>query len=75
VEIPTTTASANSPDPSVGEDGLQADLDATVGVDGSSLDPKAARILLEAVAAMWEVHWLREIPPLHRGCLATLRSL
>jgi hypothetical protein len=56
VEIPTMAASASSPDPSVGADGLQADLDATVGADGSSLDPKAARILLEAMAAMWEVH-------------------
>jgi hypothetical protein len=76
VEIPTTAAApalqleitmavvaATSPDPSVGEEGLQADLDMAVGVDASSLDPKSARILLKAVAATWEVHWLREILP------------
>jgi hypothetical protein len=45
----------------VGEEGLQADLDRTVGVDTSSLNPKAVRIQSEAMAAMWEVHWLREI--------------
>jgi hypothetical protein len=44
-------------------EGLQADLDTTVGVDVSSLDPKAVRILSEAVTAMWEVHRLREILP------------
>jgi hypothetical protein len=38
-------------------------LDTIVGVDSSSLDPKVARILSEAVAAMWEVHWLWEILP------------
>jgi hypothetical protein len=54
----------SSPDPSVGEEGLQADLDTTVGAGASSLDPKAARILPEAVAAMWEVHQLREILPI-----------
>jgi hypothetical protein len=76
VEIPTTAAApalqleiamavvaATSPDPSLGEEGLQADLDMAVGVDASSLDPKSARILLKAVAATWEVHWLREILP------------
>jgi hypothetical protein len=35
----------------MGEEGLQVDLDMTVGADASSLDLKAARILLEAVAA------------------------
>jgi hypothetical protein len=64
VEIPTTPAVTSSPDPSVGEEGLQADLDTTVGADASSLDPKAARILPEVVAAMWEVHQLREILPI-----------
>jgi hypothetical protein len=49
---------ASSPDPSVGEEGFQADLDMTVGADASSLDPKAARILPEAVVATWEVHQL-----------------
>jgi hypothetical protein len=63
VEIPMMTASTSSPDPSVGEEGLEADLDTTVGVDASSLDPKAARILLEVVAATWEVHRLWEILP------------
>jgi hypothetical protein len=33
VEIPMMTASASSPDPSMGEEGLEADLDTTVGVD------------------------------------------
>jgi hypothetical protein len=66
VEIPTAAA-ANSPGPSVGEEGLEADLDMTVGVDTSSLDPKAARILPEAVAPTREMHQLWEICPLHRG--------
>jgi hypothetical protein len=56
VEIPKMAVAASSPDPSVGEEGLQADLDMAVGADGSSLDPKA-------VAATWEVHRLREILP------------
>jgi hypothetical protein len=57
VEIPTTSTSASTstPDPFVGAEGLQADLDMTVGADASSLDPKAARILSEAVTATWEV--------------------
>jgi hypothetical protein len=58
VVIPMTVASASSTDPSVGEEGLQADLDTTVGADAISLDPKAARILPEAVVATWEVHQL-----------------
>jgi hypothetical protein len=57
------TVSASSPDLSMGEKGLQADLDMVVGEDASSLDLKAARILPEAVAATWEVHQLREILP------------
>jgi hypothetical protein len=55
---------ASSLDPSMGEEGLQADLDTTVGADASSLDLKAARILLEAVAATWELHRLWEILPI-----------
>jgi hypothetical protein len=62
VEIPTAVA-ASSPDPSVGEEGLHADLDMVVGVDAGSLDPKAARILPEVVTTMWEVHRLWEILP------------
>jgi hypothetical protein len=54
---------ASSPDPYVREEGLQADLDMDVGVDASSLDLKATRILPEAVAATWEVHRLRGILP------------
>jgi hypothetical protein len=50
MEIPTASASASTPDPSMGEECLQVDL-------------KAARILSEAVAAMWEVHRLWEIIP------------
>jgi hypothetical protein len=63
VEIPTALVIASIPDPSVGEQCLQADLDTSVGVNARSLDPKLARILPEAVAATWEVHWLREILP------------
>jgi hypothetical protein len=55
------TVAASSPDPSVGEDDLQADLDIVVGADVSSMYPKAARILSEAVTATWEVHRLQEI--------------
>jgi hypothetical protein len=63
VEIPKAVAAASSPDldPFVGEGGLQADLDMAVGADARSLDPKAARILPEEVAATWEVHQLWEI--------------
>jgi hypothetical protein len=56
VEIPTVSASARTPNPSVGEECLQDDLDMVVGADASSLDLKVARILPEAMAAMWEVH-------------------
>jgi hypothetical protein len=61
VEIPSVVASTSSLDPSMEEEGLQLDLDMTVEADASSLDPKAARILSEAVVAMWEVHRLWEI--------------
>jgi hypothetical protein len=61
VEIPTAAVVASSPDPSMGEEGLQADLDTAIGANASSLNPKAARILPEAVAATWEVHRLWEI--------------
>jgi hypothetical protein len=61
VEIPTAAVVASSPDPSMGEEGLQADLDTAVGANASSLNPKAARILPKAVAATWEVHQLWEI--------------
>jgi hypothetical protein len=54
-------ATTSRPDPSVGEEGLQANLNTIVGVDASSLDPKATRILSEAVAATREVHQLWEI--------------
>jgi hypothetical protein len=63
VEIPMMAVMASSPDLSVGEEGLQ-DLDTAVGVDTSSLDLKAARIVPEAVAATWEVHQLWEILPI-----------
>jgi hypothetical protein len=56
VEIPMAVVVASSPDLFVGEEGLQADLDTTIGADASSLDPKAARILPEAVVATPEVH-------------------
>jgi hypothetical protein len=54
---------ASSPDLFVGEEGLQANLDTTVGVDTSSLHLKATRILPEAVPATREVHQLWEILP------------
>jgi hypothetical protein len=63
VEIPTMAVSASSPDPSMGEEGLQVGLDMIVGSDISRVDPKAVRILPEAVAATWEVHRLWEILP------------
>jgi hypothetical protein len=60
---PMASATASTPDPSVGEECLQVDLDTTVGADAKSLDPKVAKILSEAVAATPEVHQLREILP------------
>jgi hypothetical protein len=63
VEIPMMMVAASSPGPSVGAEGLQADPDTAIGTDASSLDPKATRILPEAVAATWEVHRLSEILP------------
>jgi hypothetical protein len=63
VEIPMVSGSTSTPDPCVGEEGLHADLDMAVGADASSLDQKAARILLEAVATMREVQRLQEIIP------------
>jgi hypothetical protein len=54
---------ASTPNPSVGEECLQADLDTAVGANGRSLDPKAATSPPEAVAATWEVHRLQEILP------------
>jgi hypothetical protein len=63
VEIPMTVAAASSPNQSMGEESLQADLDTAVGADASSLDLKADRILPEVVVATWEVHRLREILP------------
>jgi hypothetical protein len=47
----------------VGEECLQVDLDKGVEEDARSLDPKAARILPEAVTTTWEVHRMREILP------------
>jgi hypothetical protein len=55
------SASSNTLDPSVVVEYLQSNLDTVVGVDVSSLDPKVARILPEAMAATWEVHRLQEI--------------
>jgi hypothetical protein len=48
VDLPSVTIS--NPDPAVRE-------------GARSLDRVAARCLLEAVAATWKVHWLREILP------------
>jgi hypothetical protein len=65
VELATALAMTNNLDPYVGGGECQkADLDMSVGEDARSLDLKVARILLEAVVAMWEVHRLREILPM-----------
>jgi hypothetical protein len=56
-----TLVMARNPDPTVGEECRKTNLDTTVGEGARSLDQKAARSLSEAVAAMWKVHWLREI--------------
>jgi hypothetical protein len=55
------SAAANSPDPSMGEGGLQTVLDTAARAETKSLDPKAARIIPKAVAATWEVHRVWEI--------------
>jgi hypothetical protein len=55
---------ASTLDPSVREECRKADLDTTMGEDAKSLDLKAARILMEAVAATWDVHRLREVLPM-----------
>jgi hypothetical protein len=56
-----TSASTSTPDPSVGEECLQADLNMAVGADTDSLDPNMGRILPEVVTTTWEVHRLWEI--------------
>jgi hypothetical protein len=61
VELPTTSAS--NPDPGVGEECRNVDLDAVVGEGARSLDLLAVRSLPEAVAATWKVHRLQEILP------------
>jgi hypothetical protein len=63
MEIPMTSVMTSTPELSLGEECLQADLDTGVGDDARRLDPNAARILPEVVAATWEVHQLREILP------------
>jgi hypothetical protein len=61
VELPTASLTASNPDPAVGEECRKAGLDTTVGEGARSLDLKAARILLEAVAGTWKVQQLQEI--------------
>jgi hypothetical protein len=58
-----TTVMASTLDPYVREECRKADLDTTMGEDARSLDLKAAKILMEAVAATWDVHRLREVLP------------
>jgi hypothetical protein len=58
VEIPTATAMTSTPDLFEGEEYQKADLETAVVEDARSLDLKAAKILMEAVAATWEVHRL-----------------
>jgi hypothetical protein len=55
--------SASTPDPSMGEECLSDDPDTATGADANSLDPKAAKILLEAVTTTWEVHQLWKMLP------------
>jgi hypothetical protein len=50
VEIPMASTSANTLDPSMGEECLQVDLDMAIGADASSQDLKVTRIMSEAVA-------------------------
>jgi hypothetical protein len=59
----TTSVMASNLDPVVGEECENIDLDTTVGEVARSLNLLAARSLLEAVAATWKVHRLREILP------------
>jgi hypothetical protein len=54
VKIPMVAAMTSS---------LPSDLDRAVGVNARSVDPKTARILLEAVVTTWEVHRLWDILP------------
>jgi hypothetical protein len=56
VEIPMTAVADSTPDPSMGQECLQTNLDTAVGADASILDLKATRILSGVVAATWEVH-------------------
>jgi hypothetical protein len=58
VEFPTASVTASTPDPSVDDECLQADLDTVVGEDARSMDLKAPRILPEAAVVTWEVHRL-----------------
>jgi hypothetical protein len=64
VELPMASVMPSNPNPSVGEECQKADLVMAMEEDARSLDLKAARILPEAVAATWEVHWLWEILPM-----------
>jgi hypothetical protein len=63
VELPTAWAMASTLDPSMGEECRKAHLDTAVEENARSMDLQVARILLEVVAAMWEVHRLWEILP------------
>jgi hypothetical protein len=54
---------ASNLDPVVGEECENIDLDATVWEVARSLNLLAARSPLEAAAATWKVHQLREILP------------
>jgi hypothetical protein len=75
VELPMALATASTLDPSVGKECRKVDLDTTVGEDVRSLDLKAARILMEVMAAMCEVNRLWEVLPMALRVLATLRTL
>jgi hypothetical protein len=44
VKILIASASASTPDPLVGEEGLQTDMDMTIGADASSLEAVAATV-------------------------------
>jgi hypothetical protein len=59
VEIPTVVAGKGGLQ-AMGEGGLQVVLDTAARADAKSMDPNTARMLPKAVAAMWEMHRVRE---------------
>jgi hypothetical protein len=60
VELPTASAAANNPDPTVWGEYWKTDLDMA---GARILHSVVVRSLPKLVAAMWKVHRLREILP------------